>query len=332
MNAHVHYREGTAADRDAILALRTRVFAGDDVEKQQPEFWDWEFVDGYAGAARVFVAEEGDRIVSHLGFVPQIFEAGQAIRGALAVDAMTDPDHRRQRVFGGLATFAANAIRDDYRVVTAFQIRPPVLGGMLSAGWSARATIPVLLRPVSLRHIARDFGLPAGSWRAAERRTDAIRVLERGDLEQVDRLLVTSAARQPRSAEFLDWRYRRNRHWRYEMRGVFERNELRAFLVHRESTLRGLRSVAIADAGVLPGGEASLRSLVAGVCRMGRDSGAGVAAAFLSRAHPAYRPLRRCGFIPGPHRFRLLLQIFDESLRRLDDAPWSLSWGDTDHL
>ncbi len=97
MSATVLFREGTVGDRDAILALRALAFPDDDPEKRQADFWNWEFIDGYAGAARIFVAEAGDEIVGHFAFIPQRFATPQIVRGALAVDVMTHPQFRRQK-------------------------------------------------------------------------------------------------------------------------------------------------------------------------------------------------------------------------------------------
>jgi len=42
--------------------------------------------------------------------------------------------------------------------VIAFQIRDAVVAGMEAGGWLAVQQIPVLLKPLSLRRIAQDFG------------------------------------------------------------------------------------------------------------------------------------------------------------------------------
>jgi GNAT superfamily N-acetyltransferase len=325
----IHLREGTRNDRDAILALRKLAFADEDREKQQADFWEWEFSDGYAGAARIFVAEGDDRVVGHFAFVPQMYDS---IRGALAVDVMTHPEFRRQKVFSRLAEYAAHRLRDEFPVITAFQIRETVMAGMTAGGWRAALALPVLLKPLSLRGLARDFGLPFGSPVSdaiEESVRDSIRPIVESDFDQIDGLLTTPNPRQRRSSDFVIWRYKRNPHWRYELEGLFEGDRLQAFVIHRETILRGLKTLAIADAG---GSEAALRQLIKHACRRGRRRKLAVAAALISRRHPAYRTLRRSGFMPGPHRFRLLLQVFDERLRWLSDAPWSLSWGDTDHL
>jgi GNAT superfamily N-acetyltransferase len=310
----IDFREGNVRDRDAILALRAISFAGDDPEKQQPDFWQWEFVDGYAGAARFFVAESDDRVVGHFAVVPQQYQFRKAVRGGLIVDVMIDPAFRRQRVFSRLASFVASTVRNDFQVITAFQIREAVKSGIASAGWTAVDQVPVLLRPVSLVGIARDFlfrnSEPAGSPVAAAGTPALLHDFE------------TIAVRQPRTPEFVKWRYFSNPHWRYSFEG-----DDRAYVVHRDSVLRGLRSIAIVDAG---GDPDRIRQLIRTICR--RRSDRAVAAALLSRSHPAYRALRRSGFFPGPHRFNLLLNVFDDSIRGLYEEPWSLSWGDTDHV
>jgi hypothetical protein len=39
----------------------------------------------------------------------------------------------------------------------------------------------------------------------------------------------------------------------------------------------------------------------------------------------------RSGFLPSPHRFRFLVNVFDDRIR-LGRAKWALTWADTDHL
>ena len=337
MTAPIVLREATGRDRDAILALRAVAFPDDDREKRRPDFWQWEFGDGYAGPGRVFVAESGDLLAGHFAFVPQRYEIhGETVRGALAVDVMTHPDFRRQGVFSRLSSFAAERLRRDVQLVIAFQIRDAVVAGMEAGGWRRVQQIPVLLRPLSLRRIAQDFGIPLGSGTGSGARTrvapEAIRPLAESDFAQIDELLATSRIRQRRTAGFLRWRYRANPHWRYAIDGLFEDDRLQAFIVHRDTVLRGLRSLAIADAGFRPRKERELRRLFRWVSADGPDRGLGVAAALLSPDHPACRALRRAGFIRGPHRFNLLLQVFDDALRGTVADGWSLSWGDSDHL
>lgn len=314
----IQFREGRSDDGDGVQALRELAHPQGSPEKRRPDFWAWMLEQGYAGAGRFFVAEANQSIVGHLAFVPQRYEAGEArLRGALAVNAMTHPAFRRQKVFSRLAAFAAERVRDEFQIITAFQIRRAVLGGMQAGGWRAALRVPVLLRPL---------------WGTSLIKDNDIRALKPSDWKQVDGLLSSANVRQPRSPEFLEWRYGRNPRWQYEMQGLFEGDNLRALVVHRETVLRGFRTMAIADAGLSAGSEELFRRLVGQACGTARSKGIALAAAFFSRAHSAYGALTRSGFFAGPHRFNLLLQVFDPTVDWVAEAPWSLSWGDTDHL
>jgi GNAT superfamily N-acetyltransferase len=120
---------------EEVLPLRRRCFPEDDLEKPRP--------------ARMFVAEEEGRPVAHLGFIPQTYVIGGAeYAGALAVDAMTDPAYRRQGLFRRVAAFARDAIRGEYALSTAWQIRPTVLSSMIATGWQPVLRAPVLVKPL----------------------------------------------------------------------------------------------------------------------------------------------------------------------------------------
>lgn len=318
MTAGIRLREGTPEDREAILALRRIVFPADDPEKQDPRFWDWQYVDCYAGRGRFFIAESEDRVIGHCAFPRQRFIAPEPLRGAIHIDVMTHPDFRRLRVFSQLAAYATEQMRGDMQVITAFQIRKAVLAGALAGGLREAGTVRVLIKPLHLS--------------VSGRANEDIRPVSDDELAQIDSLLQSSAVRQPRTVDFLQWRYRSNPAWRYEIDGVFKGQSLIAFVVHRPTTLRGIKTLAIVDAGFAPGQQASLRRLLAHVCAMGRRSRSRLAATLLTPHHPAYDTFRRAWFFPGPHRFRVLLQAIADNLKWIESAPWALSWGDTDHL
>ncbi|HEU4889009.1 MAG TPA: hypothetical protein VFV49_14075 [Thermoanaerobaculia bacterium] len=174
----MHFREATVADREGILALRARCFGDVDPEKLDPRFWDWEFA-----GARIFVAEDEGRIVSHVAFVND-----------LAVDAMTAPEVRGKGAFTGVMRYGVE--HNGHTVATAYQIRSSVLGPIVRAGWTVAERVPVLLRP-------------AGWWRG---KREAFRRLTREDVGWM-----SGIARTP---EFLAWRFFDNPHWKYTVTGV----------------------------------------------------------------------------------------------------------------
>jgi len=148
----IGFREATRDDADAIFALRQRCFPEDDLEKPRP--------------TRMFIAEEDGVPVAHLGFIPQTYVIdGNEYAGALAVDAMTDPAYRKQGLFRRVAAFARDAIRDQYALSTAWQIRPAVLGAMVATGWSPILRAPVFVKPLFFQRSAgfQPAGPPASS-------------------------------------------------------------------------------------------------------------------------------------------------------------------------
>lgn len=84
----------------------------------------------------------------------------------------------------------------------------------------------------------------------------------------------------------------------------------------RETTLRGHPTLAVVDLMARP-------ILPPTTFRL--------AAALITWRHPGLPLLLRSGFLPSPHRFRFLVNVFD---RRIDAkrARWALTWADTDHL
>jgi hypothetical protein len=282
----IDVREGTRADRDAILALRARCFAGEDPEKQDPRFWEWEFGNG----GRFFVAVDADRVVTHLGVVPQL--------KMLAVDAMTDPDYRRQHLFSRVVECARDTLRGEADFSCAFQIREAVLPAMVRGGWKPAARAFVLVRPLM---VSRLRGLAvAQPKQPSDRATEQL------------------------IPPHLRWRFLENPLWKYDIHANGD-----AYVVTRRTKLRGYDTVAIADLGWPKGKERAGRALLREVFAKGQAEGAQVAAVLITFAHPALPTLVRSGFLPSPHRFRFLVNDFGRPRKQ---KRWALTWADTDHL
>jgi hypothetical protein len=295
----IELREGSASDREEILSLRSRCFPGDDLEKQDPRFWDWEF-----GRGRTFLAVEGNRAVAHLGFVPQTYLIdGEEVPAMLAVDAMTDPDYRRQHLFTRVAGFARDALRESVRLSTAWQIRDAVLPAMAANGWKPLLRASVLVKPVSLRSTDGPFAAVSGAFP------------ELPPLRGVNQGL-----------RDLDWRFKANPLWPYAIDANAD-----AYVVSRRTSLRGYDTLAIADIGWRPGQLRDARILLRDAIARGRAAGVQLAAVLMTLGHPSLPAFVRSGFLPSPHRFRFLVNVFDERVR-LNRAKWALTWADTDHL
>ena len=262
----IGFREATPADADAIQALRKRCFPEDDIEK------DFEI-------ARAFIAEDAGKPVAHLAFSERTYTIdGRETTAALAMDAMTDPEYRRQHLFQRVGAFAVESIRNDYPFSTAWQIRPAVLPAMIVNGWKPVLRAPVFVKPL---------------WSAAA----PAAALNRGG----------KAAARFRAPY-------------YETLA-----NSAAHIVTRETTLRGHRTLAIADI------KGPARPLLKHAFGQARAKGIRLAAALMSLRHPSLPLLLSMGFLPSPHRFRFLVNVFDPRLD-LRRARWALTWADTDHL
>src|SRR5206468_4882686 len=99
-----------------------------------------------------------------------------------------------------------------------------------------------------------------------------------------------------------------------------------AHLVSRDSVLKGINTHCLADFG---GDPRALRTLIREAVSDASRRGVRLAAALASHDHPHHATLLRCGFLPGPHRFRFLAQSFDPMLDL--GQRWALTWASTDH-
>jgi N-acetylglutamate synthase-like GNAT family acetyltransferase len=295
------FREATSDDAAAVLALSRRCFPSDDEEKKDPRFRDWEYRHG-----RSFLADDEGRVVAHLGMIAQkVVIDGASVPAVLAVDAMTDPDYRGRRLFSQVAAHARDAVRNELVLSTAWQIRKAVLGGIVAAGWSVTDGARVLIRPFAL---LSTLGKAAG-----ESTTDV------AHLATIARAMF-DGAHVERSAEYLRWRYLESPSWRYDITATDN-----AWLVTRATTLKGFTTLAIVDVAWRPGASSEASGLLSRALRGARTT---LAATLVTRSHPAYGWFLRRGFLPGPHRFNLLVQPF----QTLPPLRWQLAWGDTDHL
>src|SRR5438067_5650478 len=183
-------REATAADREAILALRARCFGDIDREKLDPAFWDWEF-----GRGRCFI---DDAEMTHFAIIPTPYKIdGKIVHGGLAVDAMTAPEARGRGLFTQAVMHAIAATRGDFALSTAYQIRSSVLGAMLRGGWTVATKVPVLIRPVIFA-------------KNTDKSVCATRELTRDDcplMASIAEAMPRDGASVARTPEWLAWRF-----------------------------------------------------------------------------------------------------------------------------
>ena len=93
-------RDGSEEDSERILSLRRLVFGEMEMDKLDPRFWKWEFMDGPDGKAFLYLAEDEGKLAGHFADIPRRFSVnGEVVLGTLSLDLMVHPDYRRKGIF-----------------------------------------------------------------------------------------------------------------------------------------------------------------------------------------------------------------------------------------
>ncbi|HKO02426.1 MAG TPA: hypothetical protein VJ032_12065 [Thermoanaerobaculia bacterium] len=175
------------------------------------------------------------------------------------------------------------------------------------------ASLLVLVRPASLLALAH---LPP----IGKRRGEAAQPLSKDDTPRMASVAKAFATAVERTAEWLAWRFFEHPFPQYRVTGVERNGELVAYLVARRATLNGFDTYAVVDLAWTD--KAAARALLKDVIAEAKWCHCELLAALVSRHHPALPLLLARGFMPGPHRFRLLVH----------EMAGRVMWAETDHL
>jgi hypothetical protein len=361
-------RVASAADMAGILQCREATFVGEDLEKADPAYWRWEFVDNHAGPAHLYVAADGDRIVGHYAVIPQTFVLDrQRLPGSIVVDVMTHPDYRFQGMFTTIGAFALADCerRGGLEFTTGYPIREAVIPGHLKVGWRIRFLIGTYVMPLRmgpllaarLPWLGKVPGLAAvlgalpgallrafGAWRLRRGADAKVRIERRDtvDAARLDALWQKVAAAPPartvlqeRTAAFLAWRFDGNPNRDYTWHLATDQSgALAGFVVSRIAKLLGVDAMIAVDVLLAPGvDEGVLRRLLGDVRELAVARGCAMVATMVTQPSPYVPPPARLGFLAAPYRFSFITRPLAQDCRTEDDGlRWHLMWGDTDDL
>jgi hypothetical protein len=204
-------RPATPEDLPGVLALARRALGWTDTSTG---FLEWKHLGNPFGRSFMWVAVDGDRVVSFRAFLRWELADGaeRTIQAARAVDTATDPDHRRQGLFRSLTTDALGEMAAQGVELVWNTPNASSLPGYLAMGWHEVGRLPVVVRPASARFpfvvatarraagrnaVASDVGTPASAMLA--------------DVSATAGLLRVTAPPMGltthRTPEFLAWRY-----------------------------------------------------------------------------------------------------------------------------
>jgi hypothetical protein len=357
-------REGTPGDRDGIIQCRQASFPGEDLEKQEDSYWQWEFVDNHTGPAEIFVACDGDKVVGHYAVIPQRYILDQKpLNAAIAVDAMTHPDYRYQKILTSIGRFMIEhcSTKTHFEFITAYAIRPAVLPGHIRVGWKPRFKIPIWVLPLSIKEILEKkieffqkrpfmasmadlissvvFRLLSSLLLSPQKKYRVIIADRMGQDEyrlfwvNFMKQLPAGCVIQDRTLEYLQWKYESNplRKYKYHL-AYDDMDRLAGVMVTREVLYQGVEIMIIVDAWA-PTKDASniYRNLLNNVKKLCLKYRYPICAMMLTENNPIFESPLRFGFIPTPYRFTFITQEFNEdSIIHSDNLKWHLMWGDTD--
>jgi hypothetical protein len=359
-------REGNLEDAEGILECRQRTFSGEDLEKQERKYWEYEFIRNHAGPAYFFVASDGDQIVGHYAIIPQYFFLnGDRHIGSIVVDVMTDPDYRYQGMFVALGRYALSYATEktNMEFTTGYPIRPEVLPGHLKTGWVVNFPMNAWVMPLFLDAILkRRFPLTekipgiflltrilgsivfrSFSWlQLLKNSTYRVERLTRCDVARFnafwDRFKASAPPNcliQERTAEYLSWRYDSNpsRNYTYHI-AVDQQGDMAGFIVTRIASLMNVSAMVLVDALFLPGsGNDAVRGLIRDVRQMALANMCSMCAVMVNQPNLIFPSPWKYGFFPTPYRFKLITrELTENSVVQNPGLQWHLMWGDTDDL
>jgi hypothetical protein len=329
------YRPG---DEDAIQELYAAVFG----RPRSLDEWRWRFLGSPSGPADMFLVEDADRVVGHLGQAPMpTWVDGRRLLLGQGGDTMVLPSHRGR---GAMRMLVEASLADHpYDILLRFpseMARPRFVryGAGVEVGtlplWVRRNTLtrPV---PAPLRPLAR--GVLAAARFAADLPRPGMRVEPLQELgPEVDALAdgskVFARCIRVRDATYLRWRWLEQPHTTWHIRGARGADErLRGFSVlGLEEGERGTLVGWIND--LLAPDAVTLRALLVDAARELVERGAASVYCYYLDPRPwAKRVLVRSGFLrSGGHRFlaRPSSSEAGDEVSRLDS--WYLTRSDTE--
>ena len=326
-------------DDDGIRSLFGECFP--DSPKARSDVMAWQYWSNPFAPPVSWVHEDEGRIVSHYAGmpVPIVLDGADAV-GAVGIDAATAPSHRGRGLFESLA----RAVYEDggrrEMPVTLCYPNANSLRGFVKAGGHPVGELRTFVLPIDDAWVARRFRVPRPAARAL--RSALFRRARPGSASRVDAppeglddLWSRTAARFGirRDAAWWRWRYlgHPDRPYRlYEVRRDGALAGAAATLVREDF---GGRFVYLLELAALDGDAA--RSLVGAVVD-DHDGESGVATVGLDGS-PLARAATSGGLRALPRRFApkaLHFGVADNAGTRPDlaRAPWSVAWGDLDHL
>jgi GNAT superfamily N-acetyltransferase len=344
-------RDGNEKDMEGILSLRGVAFGEEEKDKLNPRFWRWEFIDGPAGKAFIYIVEDQNEIIGHFADIPRRFSVqGEAVLGTLSLDLMVHPDYWRKGIFEAMGRYGAEKVKQENGVfLTAFPIRLETILGLKKIGWKELAKLPVLVYPIRFRGILNRYvhfpplGLLLGGivrffyfllyGLKMRKEKGGIEIDQVGSLDELfDDFWQKASVLHPvigiRNRDYLNWRYLQHPTRNYVIYRAKKRGEMRGYIVLRKVDLLKFNSAVIVDLLALD--EETLSALVEEGIQHSQQEKADLLGFMVPQDHLYGKVLRRKGFLPSLKTFLFMIYPHPDKGIFLSPEKWYVNWGDTD--
>ncbi len=337
-----------ADDEEELFRLYQDVF-GQDLTEGSRTRWRWQYLENPAtpkSGPQIWVARDGDTVLGQYASMPvRLFWSDREVDASWGMDVFVTAAARGR----GVGALLFNTWSDNVDVALGLGLTPssyglfqklryddvgpvPFFQKILDPGAVARRRLgpvlgalmaPVLGAALAIRHPTRSrdaAGLVIESVSRFGAEFDALWERVRGSYRMCVR----------RDAAYLDWKYGRCPHKRYEVRTARRGDELAGFAVSRQEDYKGLRLGWIIDVFADSSDHDVKDALLAAVLEDFRAHGVARAQAFSMNAALA-ADLRRRGFREAPSPMQFCVRARESSPEVLQDrGGWHVVFGDSD--
>jgi hypothetical protein len=325
------------ADTDQIVSLLKLSLGNEGPIPRDRDYWSWKHMNSPFGRSPMLVADVGGSLVGLRAFMHWRWRSGsRKIRAVRAVDTVTHPDWRGQRIFYRLTLSLIEQMKADevsFIFNTPNNLSRP---GYLKMGWSSLGPLSVWIRPCRplkfiQKMIWRERGqeVPITSEHEEESIQEFLNHSKANDflkgLRAEDSRLVT-----PITPEYLRWRYDDIPGFDYHISCRWRGNSGAAIVsrIRARGTVRELRLCEI----LVNSNDESIKLATQLIQELMRNSRTEYVAALAGPRTPERRVLLNSGFLLAP-RVGPVLTVLPLSLSAKESDPlrrrtWRLSIGD----
>jgi GNAT superfamily N-acetyltransferase len=348
------YEEG---DEAQILKLREIVFGG----TRSREYWKWQFQDGPAGPAIIWLAVADEKVVGQYVVVPQRMKIGdEIIIGSFGLDEMTHPNYRGQGIITKLAQNVFQAAGQQGIHVTYGipnnQIHPLYIEKL---EWFNISQIQTMCKIFNLGNVLKKkINLPRFIGSSGQFALDIIsstmdKLMTLSHMPEIEikeihlfddtisEFCLNASKNQDvtiiRDKKYLNWRYVNKPGFNYTIFQAERIGEILGYIVfHLRNTNSALKIGYIADILLLSGEKATLHALVNKTIEDLKKRGADMVLFRTLKSMPYYNILKKMGFQPLWFRKTQLSAHVNSTKvpKELLQAPsnWYFTIGDTDEI